>query len=416
MSARKVLEADRVGTGRRLLAAVVRGAALVACVSALWGPSPCRAEDSAETRYYFALRLGEKIPGLSDTGDVAGASAGMNWGRVIAFELALDSFEVRPEQVAEISALALLPQARVRWPLLSDRVSPYLLAGAGLVVSQANDARVPVNWEGGKTGAHPAGTLGGGVDLYFADNLAIVLEGKYLISGEVSYETSEGHGSIGLSNGLFSGGLRVFYPELHPGQGKACVGNALACLYVRPQVGFASLLDDSPFHGVKASAEQPILGSDLDPLFGVALGAEFGRYASVEVSFENYEIELLLPDVGRIGEYAVFPLMVQPRFRYPLLGGNIEPYAVCGIGAEFAQLNDKTPAGRRIDISGRDATLVGAVGAGLEYRIMSNVTLGGQIKYVISRGHEFEVAGVASHGNLDSLLFSLGMSVVLFAT
>lgn len=407
--------ADRSASGRRRRSLAAKcGAAILACAAVLSSVAPCGAEDGAEARYYLALRLGEKVSGLSDASDVAGAAAGLNWGRRLAFELALDSFEVRPDQVAEMSVLGLVPQARVRWPLFRDRVSPYLLAGAGLIVSQANDARVAVDWEGGKTQVHAAGTVGGGVDFYFADNLAIVIEGKYLISGDVSYATADRRDSIGLSNGLFTGGLRVFYPEWHPESGSAGADAAGVRFYVRPRIGAALPLDDTPFAGVDAEAEQPILRSDLDPLFGVSLGAEVGRYASVELSFENYELKLSLPGRGPIGEYAVFPLLVQPQVRYPLLGGRVEPYALCGFGAEVAQLNDKTPAGRELDISGKDVSVIGAVGAGLDYRLMSNVTLGGQVKYVVSRGHEFEVGGVESGGNLDSLLFSLGLNVVLF--
>ena len=391
------------------------GLALVVSVAVVLIVRPTWGEDSDQTHYYLALRLGEKVPGLSDTSDLGGVGAGVNWGRMLSFEMAVDSFELRPEKLSEVSVLGLFPQVRLRQPVFTDRLSPYLLAGAGLVVSQANDARVPVDWSGGKTRVHPAGTLGGGVDYFMADNLALMIEAKYLFSGDVSYRTSERRDSIALSNALFTGGFRVFYPELSPAEGAKTAETANVRFYVAPRAGAAVLLHGTPFPGVKASPEQPILGSDLDPLLGVSVGAEFGRFASVEVSLENYELALTLPGKGRIGEYAVFPFTVQTRFRHPLFGGRLEPYALGGVGAELGQLNDKSPTGREMNVSAKDITFIGDLGVGVDYRLMSNVRIGCQTKYIISRGHRFEINGVENRGNLDSLVFSFGLSVVPFS-
>lgn len=398
----------------RVLVAIKSGlSALV--FSALLVTASARAEDSDQTRAYLALRLGEKVAGVSDASDLGGAAVGVNWNRVLSLEVALDSFELKAEGISEMSVLGLIPQVRLRWPVFSDRLSPYLLAGVGTVVSQANDPRVPVEWGGGTTRAHPAGTVGGGVDYFIRDNLAIMLEGKYLMSGDVSYRSADADGSFGLSQGIFTGGLRLFYPELHAERGEQVADTGTVGFYVHPRIGAAILIHGTPFHGVEASAEQPIVADEVTPVFGVSLGAEVRRFAAVEVSFENYELNLTVPGTGRVGEYAVFPITVQSRFRRSMLADRIEPYALFGVGGEMAQLNDRTTAGRKIDVSGSDVAVVGDVGIGVDYRLMSNVTLGGQAKYIISRGHKFRVNGVEKQGNLDSLLFSVGVTVVLFS-
>jgi opacity protein-like surface antigen len=106
---------------------------------------------------------------------------------------------------------------------------------------------------------------------------------------------------------------------------------------------------------------------------------------------------------------------VQPRFRYPLLDGRLEPYVLAGIGAEYAQINDRTGAGKDIVVFARDLTVIGAFGAGLEYFLMNNVSIGGAAKYVISRGHTFEIQGSPKlQGNFDSFMLSLQIRVMLF--
>jgi len=388
---------------------------VLACLTVFLAASSVRAEDSDRARYYLTLRMGDRVPGLTDTTDVAAVALGVNWGRRLSFELALDSFEVRPEQVSEMGVLGLTPQVRLRWPLLSDRLSPYLLAGFGVAVSQPNDARVAVQWSGGKTQADPVGTLGGGIDCFIADNIAFVIDGKYFMSGDRSYTTSRGEDSLSLTNGLFSAGVRVFYPELHPERGARAPQAARVRFYVKPRIGAALLMHGTPFTGVKASPEQPIFSSNLGMLFGVAAGAELNRFTGVGLSLDSYELKLALPNIGTIGDYALFPMTVNSWFRYPVLEGALEPYALCGVGAEMAQINDKGPVGREIATSGKDLTVIGQFGAGAEYRLMSNVTIGIDVRYVISRGHHLTVNDEESRGNLDALLVSFAVNVVFFS-
>ena len=376
---------------------------------------PAWSEDSDLTRYYFGLRFGEITPGLIKAHDVAGASIGVNLGKHIGFELSLDSYEVKAGEVAEVSVLGLVPQARLRYPLFHDRLVPYLIGGVGLAVTQANDGRASVDWSGGKDAAFVMGSVGGGTEYFIADNLAVGLEGKYLISGTVDYTSGGTADSVNISSGLVTLGFRVFYPELHPAENAESIAAATARFYLAVRTGGALLVHLEPFDGVHASTEQSLFGSNFTQQFGVSVGADIGRYASVELALDNYELKLNLPDVGGIGEYAVFPVAVQGKLRAPMLAERWEPYLLGGVGGEYAQLNDRTAAGNELVLNAKDISVMGVLGAGLEYSLMSNVAIGGQAKYIISRGHTFQIEGGPKlPGNFDSFMLSVAVRVFFF--
>ena len=59
-------------------------------------------------------------------------------------------------------------------------------------------------------------------------------------------------------------------------------------------------------------------------------------------------------------------------------------------------------------------SLAGALGAGVEYFVTTNVAIGLEVKYVISRGHELRIAGQpVGDGTLDSVLLSVGVRAFL---
>jgi opacity protein-like surface antigen len=150
-------------------------------------------------------------------------------------------------------------------------------------------------------------------------------------------------------------------------------------------------------------------------LFGGAVGVNLGRYAGIELSVENRELTLHDAGIGTLGEYALFPILLQGRLRYPLLQGRLEPYVIGGAGIELAELNDSSDAPAGLHVSADDQTLVGAIGGGLEYFVTENISIAWELKYVISRGHELQLGHRAAvSGNLDSLFLSIGVRAYLF--
>jgi opacity protein-like surface antigen len=398
---------------RRCRRATLVAALSLACAGAV-GPS--WAEDSAEVRYYFDFRYEDVASGLTKAHDGAGLSIGANLNRYVGLEFSLDAYDIKVGDVSELEVLGFVPQGRLRYPLLDDRLVPYVVGGAGLAVTQANDARAKVHWPGGKTGVHPAGTLGGGIEYFVADNVAFSLEGKYLFSGDVAYTTTTaGKHSLNVSSALVGVGVRVLYPELHPEKNAEAARGQTARFYLGLRTGAALLVNLEPFPGVHATPEQSIAGSNFTPLFGAALGVDIGRYAAVELALSNYELKLGVSGVGGIGEYSVFPIAVQPRFRYPLLDGRLEPYVAAGVGAEFAELNDRSTQEQSLMVKSKDITPIGTFVAGIDYFVMTNVSLGCAAQYTISRGHTLQFDGGASlAGNFDSFFLSVDLRVLVF--
>ena len=371
-----------------------------------------RGEDSDQRRYYLDLRYEDIASGITKSHDGAGLSAGVNFNRYVGLELAFDAYDVKVGDVSEIEVLPFVAQVRLRYPLLHDRLTPYAMGGVGLSVTQANDARAPVNWAGGKTGVHPAGSLGGGVEYFIQDNVAVGIEGKYLFSGDVDYFAEGQNSSLNTGSALVGVNVRVFYPELHPEEDAASARDDTARFYFGVRAGTSLLVNLEPFPGIHATPEQPVFGSNLTPMFGAALGANIGRYFGVELSLANYEVKLGKYELTGIGEYSVFPVTVEPRVRYPLFDGRLEPFAGGGVGAEFAEINDR---GTDLVITAKDITVIGTFMAGVDYYLMSNVSLTCEAQYTISRGHTLQIAyGPVLNGDLDSFFVSVGLRIGLF--
>ncbi|HET9489281.1 MAG TPA: porin family protein [Methylomirabilota bacterium] len=178
--------------------------------------------------------------------------------------------------------------------------------------------------------------------------------------------------------------------------------------YLGIRIGGALLLDDD--------LNPHIEGSMLQQLVGVGLGVNLGRHLSLELAGDGYELNLKLHGLPRgntVAEYAIYTVVPQLRLRYPLRQGRLTPYALAGVGVSFTEINDqKEPVfDFDIDIDGNTWDVVGALGAGVEYFVASNIALGMEAKYLISRGHEIRLEGRTSDVKLDSLLFSFGLRI-----
>lgn len=389
-------------------------AGLVA-VAVLLLSSAAHAQDSDRRRVYLGLRFEASPPGVTKAKDVAGASLGVNLDKHIGAELALDSWELKVGDVAELSVLGILPQLRLRYPLWEDCLVPYFLAGVGLAVTQGNDARAPVDWRHGKNGTYVMGAVGGGLEYFLSSNMAIGIEGKYLPSGNVGYQSADESGRVNVSTGLLTMGLRVLYPELGSPPAFPDERAKSTRLYLSVRTGGSKSIASPVFDGLQDSPEQHLFGSDLSVMFGASLGANFGSYWGFEVSLDNYEIKLADSDGVGLGEYAIFSVGFQPRLRYRIERWGLEPYLSAGVGGEFAEFNDRTAVTKLVNVDAKDVTPVGSFAAGLDYFVMSNFSIGVELKYIISRGHTFQIEGEPKrHGDLDALLLSIGVRAFLF--
>src|SRR5690242_13644463 len=115
---------------------------------------PVYAADSSESRFYVAIRAGAVVRSSQQVGsgfqttldgtDVLGLSIGMNFNKYLGAELAADHYEfvlnaASGDKAAEYNVAPYLALLRLRYPLLNDRLTPYLIGGGGVSLVQVDD-------------------------------------------------------------------------------------------------------------------------------------------------------------------------------------------------------------------------------------------------------------------------------------
>ncbi len=201
-------------------------------IVALGLPDATGAADGDTVRGYLHLRLGGALqfdtdvrPSMESTRaeQLLGVSLGVNLSRHFGVELAGDGYELnlrvrglpRGNTVGEYAVYTVVPQLRVRYPLLGGRLTPYALGGVGVGVNEFNDEKEPVfdfDLDVGGESVAVVATLGTGIEYSVADNIAIGLETKYLLSRGHEIRLSGREGTANLDSFLFAVGLRIFFP------------------------------------------------------------------------------------------------------------------------------------------------------------------------------------------------------------
>jgi opacity protein-like surface antigen len=184
-------------------------------------------------------------------------------------------------------------------------------------------------------------------------------------------------------------------------------------------IAFAQDSDQTRFYlGLRLGAQlfpdsqiaNGIEATKLDfPAYGASVGVNFGRYFGLELAADTFEPSLRTASLGTLGDWSVWTLVPQARLRYPLLDGQLTPYAIAGVGIGFAQFNDRKPSAAGVHIEAKDMSLVGAVGAGLEYFVANNIAAGIEARYLALRDQRVEVADLTRQTHPDSLLLTFGL-------
>jgi opacity protein-like surface antigen len=384
----------------------------VAAVAAAW------AEDSDELRGYLQL----KFRGTNGTGvhDSYGFGLGVNLNRYVGVELSGDHFEIFPKvsgfgTIGEYGVFAVMPQIRLRYPFLGDKLVPYIVGGGGIAFTDFNDRKAPVFGVSVKDeSTTPVGALGAGIEYFLADNIAFGVEFKYLFAGDQTLQVGGSSHRINASTPLTTFSLRMFYPELRPTTFPADAPTPPpARLYVGFRAGVAVPTDTEIAPGIEARPLPYAIGGALNEYFGVAVGLDIRRYLGVDLAVEGYETVMAVHGVGSVGEYAFYSVMPQLRLRYPLAGDRLVPYAIGGVGVGHAEFNDRKPRGAGLSISAVSNSVATTAGAGIEYFITGKIAAGVETKYSYSPGHTIKVNGHSEEGILQALLVSVGLRVYL---
>jgi opacity protein-like surface antigen len=185
--------------------------------------SRCLGGDADAQRFYAHLRYSESLP-FTRAHDGFGASLGYNLNRYLSAELSFDHYDLHLTldgvgKVAELGTGIIMPTLRLRYPLLNDKLEPYLTTGAGVAFSQINDRTTralgrPIESDD----VAFAGAVGGGLDYAWADNFQVGLAGKYLMTTSSNTTVSGTNVNSDLNTALLSFSFRLLYPALDPEQ------------------------------------------------------------------------------------------------------------------------------------------------------------------------------------------------------
>ncbi len=167
---------------------------------------------------FSGIEAAAEPPAYFDTLDqLFGLAVGMNFGRNFGAEISFETFELvlhRPGlgDITEQAIYTVLPQFRMRHPLLDGRVVPYALAGLGIGISERNDGKpagMDLVLDGNDLGI--AASLGGGIEYFVTSNIAFNLEARYLFLRGQTLQIDGGPELQGnLDSALFSFGIRIY--------------------------------------------------------------------------------------------------------------------------------------------------------------------------------------------------------------
>jgi opacity protein-like surface antigen len=190
---------------------------------------PSWAYDGDGLRGYLGLRVGG-FPIFKDTKSdseihleknsetLGGAVLGFNWDKHWGFEVAGE----RSKQGLVLASTGgrtafypwwtLLGQIRWRYPILNDRLTPYLIAGGGFRFTEVEqkDSDSPVFFGNDQV---PVGTGGGGLEYFIMNNVTLGVELKYIFGADSEIGTLTGRHKLDMDVLVYTFGLRVFYPE-----------------------------------------------------------------------------------------------------------------------------------------------------------------------------------------------------------
>lgn len=389
-------------------------------------PGVCRAEDTDQDRLYGSFRFGvnthlhlKAAPGVEvdRIQQSYGFSLGVNLGRYFGLEIAADQSATDltvPGRgtIGEYGIFNLVPEVRVRYPLLGGTLTPYVIGGVGASQAQFKDRKPP----GGGLSIHASdwsvvGSIGAGVEYFLANNVALGLEAKYLISRGHEIQINGTRNTANLDSLIAGASLRLLFPESPSVQAEPPIYGTDGRFYVGVRYGGSVTTHKNIAAGVEYEPSQDAIGGAMDQLIAVNVGTDFSRHLGIELSGGGFSPILRLPGIGDVAEYAVYYVIPQVRVRYPVLGGRLVPYLIGGVGATHFEIKDVKPRGFNLQLSASNLGVAGAFGGGVEYLVARNIGVGFEVEYLLSRGNSATIGGRTQHVNLDALLMTGGLRV-----
>lgn len=376
----------------------------------------------SDVRPYLSLRVGADFLVNPDAGPdlklqqqsgnpAGGISIGADLGRYLGVEAALDYHKTSLEhangaKIGDYSLTRATGELRLRYPLQGDRLVPYALLGGG--VGQGDfSGREDFAFNGGGHNLDLIGVAGIGVDYFLVDNIALTAQAKYVFGFDTDFDDNGTARSINGDSVEVTAGLRAYADHL----GRHASGTALrpatdtdrARAYLAIKGGRGFFTDPKTVPGVKIDTISGLLGEG-------GLGYNFNRHWGVEFDVNYTRAQLHSPTLGDITGYPVFTYTLLGRYRYPLMADRLVPYLAAGGGVGFGETGDRDQPFSVTHFSGaQDYSYVASVGAGVDYFLEDNFSIGVEAKYTTPFSNDVALAGVPGELSPDFLALTAGV-------
>jgi opacity protein-like surface antigen len=394
---------------------VWRRVAVLIGVGWLFAPADFGA-DSGAVRPYLGLRLDRAIydnpdsnvgelknPSEAMGGLTFGYNLGPHWGAELAVDFVEADLKIPglTNRIGEYGTWTIIPQVRYRWPVRNGTIVPYVVGGAGIGIGELNDrdalrSNVPF---GGSSDITPVGALGIGVEAFVNRNIALGVEAKHIfgLRTDVSFQ-GQNH-RLNADQTLLSASMRVFLDEPAPSEATMRDARQGNRFYAQLRTGGALLPGADDFSALTIQSPERVY-------FGFGVGVNLTENWGIEAGGDYWEPELRAPGFGEVGEYALWTVLAHARYRYPLGDGRVVPYALAGGGIGWSQSNDRRlPADVYPLVQETHASVVGSVGAGIEYMFNRSVALGVEGRYLFNFDNSVTIGNTKGRLDNDTLLF-----------
>lgn len=375
-----------------------------------------RAEDADRFRLYFKFYDGDVEP-LWGVKDHWSLGLGANLNRYVGTEFAFDYY-VRDwgqtEAVGQASIYNFVPELRLRYPLLKDRLVPYFLAGFGPSWIQSKDVNAwAFNLDPKAQGWSYTAAVGGGLEYFLRDNIALGVEGRYYFVHSIDGTVGGQPVPVDLSAALFTFGLRVYFDENHP---RPLVSEDLSPtsrLYFGVRAGVNFITDGELSSGVTLQPKQSAWGGVASQTGGLLLGVDWGRNFGVEIAGDSINHVINVDGLGIVSEYGQGWVTANLRLRMPR--GRWCPYIYAGPGICYTEVKEDKPAALGLNLSGSKLSPAVNIGAGIEYFITRNFSVHADARWAYSWDHTFTIESLLSaKGDISYAAATIGFRVYLF--